>query len=111
MHQHFPYVQATTTQESQIILLGPQHRVARIKIARYPHSFRAEQHPPHCTGHWGRILPAVCVVEADTHSAALQSSDGSVDLLYKELMVIGEDQWRSSVDFVETGVGTVRREF
>lgn len=46
----------------------------------------------------------------DTHSAALQFSDESVDPLYKELVAAAEVQW-SNVDFAEMGVGTVKREF
>ena len=52
----------------------------------------------------------VYVVEEGTHSAASQSSGESVDLLCRELMAIVEGR-RSSVDFVETGVEMVRREF
>lgn len=53
----------------------------------------------------------VYAVEVDTHSAASQFSNESVDPLYKELVATAADQWRSNVDFAEMGVGTARREF
>lgn len=52
----------------------------------------------------------VDAVEADTHSVASQSSDESIARLYKELVVVAEDQ-QSNVDFAEMGVGMVRRAF
>lgn len=96
--------------KSPIILLGPQYRVARIKIVQYPHSFRAEQRLPHYTRHWDQTPQVVDVVAGDTHFAASQSLDELVDPLYKELVTIAAVQWRNSADFAETGVGTVRRE-
>lgn len=95
--------------ENQIILLDLRHQAAQIKIARYPRFSRVEQRPPRCTTHWDRTLQAASVVAADIHFAASQSSNESVGQLYKELVVAGEDQWKSN--FAEMGVGTVRREF
>lgn len=53
----------------------------------------------------------VDAVEVDTHSVASQSSDESVDQLYKEPVAAAEDQRKGNVDFAEMGVGTVRRAF